>query len=139
MKPNSSELERKGNALAAEPGKPVVGETRGSKSPRVSPSLLHTSSCFHTSLPYPFPLLMERFQGSQGASQATPLAMKKILPVQGGCLGPDWPCAQHSSPGNQPGSKEGEMDVLQDKNSSYNVTPHGSYSPSMETSSSASK
>ena len=71
----------------SEPGRPVVDAHPWLKVARVSPSLPPHIFLLHTSHPYPFPLLMGRFQGSQGASQATPLATKKntLLPVQGGC------------------------------------------------------
>lgn len=68
--------------------------------------------------PLPFSSTDGKIPGESGSQPGNSTSHEEDSPSPGRMpTGPDWPCAQHSSPGAQPGSKKRRMEesVLQTK------------------------
>lgn len=121
MKPNSSELERKGNALAHR-----AKEVSGGCTPMAQslPCITITPST-HLPASHKSPLSSSSTDGkipvesgSQPGNSTSHEEEEHPFPSPGRMpMGPDWPCTQHSSPGAQSASKKRRMEerVLQTK------------------------
>ena len=119
MKPNSSELEKKGNALALR-----AREASGGCAPMAQsrPCVTITPST-HLPASHKSPLSFSstdgKIPGESGSQPGNSTSHEEHPSPSPGRMptGPDWPCAQHSSPGAQSTSKRRRMEesVLQTK------------------------